>query len=106
MVCSTSTKRGGTAACRGKRHLTGWLFLFVVKKEPKNRHRFEAVDADRVFFARAAMPPDGAQRHAKKQRAALFPKLVGRAQRPMVGGETLLHGMRPPYDGLLTGLGA
>ena len=30
----------------GERHLAGWLFLFVVKKEPKNRHRFEAVDAD------------------------------------------------------------
>ena len=30
----------------GKRELAGELFLFGVKKEPKNRHRFEAVDAD------------------------------------------------------------
>ena len=30
----------------GERLPAGWLFLFGVKKEPKNRHRFEAVDAD------------------------------------------------------------
>ena len=30
----------------GKRQPIGWLFLFGVKKEPKNRHRFDAVDAD------------------------------------------------------------
>ncbi len=30
----------------GRRHLAVELFLFVVKKEPKNRHRFDAVDAD------------------------------------------------------------
>ena len=29
----------------GRRHLAGCLFLFGVKKEPKNRHRFDAVDA-------------------------------------------------------------
>ena len=30
----------------GKRLLAGRSFLFVTKKEAKNRHRFEAVDAD------------------------------------------------------------
>ena len=34
------------------------------------------------------MPPDGAQRHAKKQRAALVPKSVGREKRPMVRGSS------------------
>ncbi len=30
----------------GRRQSAGCLFLFDVKKEPKNRHRFDAVDAD------------------------------------------------------------
>ena len=36
----------GELSLFGKRELAGELFLFGVKKEPKNRHRFEAVDAD------------------------------------------------------------
>ena len=31
---------------QGKRHLAGELSLFAAKKRRKNRHRFEAVDAD------------------------------------------------------------
>ena len=43
----------------GRRQSAVWLFLFGVKKEPKNRHRFEAVDADQGYALdpSAATPP-------------------------------------------------
>ena len=37
---------GGLLPGFGKRQSAVELFLFGVKKEPKNRHRFDAVDAD------------------------------------------------------------
>ena len=62
----------------GRRQSAGWLFLFGVKKEPKNRHRFEAVDADQGCGP-------------------------GPGRRP--GLRPWTRGVRPPYDGLFTGLG-
>ena len=44
----------------GKRLAADGLFLFGVKKEPKNRHRFDAVDADQgvnTLDPCAATPP-------------------------------------------------
>ena len=40
----------------GEQHLAVGLFLFGVKKEPKNRHRFEAVTPTRA----AALDPGSA----------------------------------------------
>ena len=85
----------------GKRLPAVELFLFGVKKEPKKRHRSDAVDAGWGcgFLYRA--------RHDIKNNTKCWFRYWSAAHSGQWLGERLCPvGMRPPHDGLFTGLGA
>ena len=76
----------------GRRHLAVELSLFAAKKRRKNRHRFDAVDADQGcgFLYRA--------RHDIKNNTKCWFLYWSAAHSGQWLGEK-------PYDGLLTGWG-